>query len=328
MADSHSGLPSPTQYVEIEASYLGNLVVHRRAKALISQELYAKIKSSLLDPNNTKIGTAQFRYWARKMFQLVVVSGKPSLVHSGKPVAIKEEIYRSSADVTPLSFTVVAIELTQKSALLSLGYLRNCCTIRRCLPNMLRKNDLDLSTAWTTAGFQEISLTGEVDRPSRTAKGVPMGRAQTRENPLQDIWLNADTSQSKLSIESPPGVSETNLPPAELAPSVNSDYTDTPAANCHSYLPPKLPAERTATAPRDLQLSAQTLIKFEDPDWSFDGSTLLDVDMLSNLSAVTDDDSLQYGDPTTPRSNNSPESPNVFQFQGGRDPHQRRAIRA
>jgi hypothetical protein len=90
---SVSGLPSRAQYEQLEKEYLNNLVVHRRTKALISQELYSSITESLVDPSNTKIGTAQFRYWARKMFQLVVAGSNRTLLHAHRPVAARERIY-------------------------------------------------------------------------------------------------------------------------------------------------------------------------------------------------------------------------------------------
>jgi hypothetical protein len=87
------GLPTYERYLEIQANYLANLADHRQSKALISAELYEHIKDTLRNPSYTKESTAQFRYWVRKMFQMVVVFGQEVVAHEGKPVAVKERIY-------------------------------------------------------------------------------------------------------------------------------------------------------------------------------------------------------------------------------------------
>lgn len=77
--------------------YLDKLHAKKRDKALIDFDRYRSIEEILKNPSNTAISTAQFRYWAKKMFELS--PGETKVVcHNGKPVAIKETIYEILLD--------------------------------------------------------------------------------------------------------------------------------------------------------------------------------------------------------------------------------------
>ncbi|ORE06532.1 hypothetical protein BCV72DRAFT_228185 [Rhizopus microsporus var. microsporus] len=77
--------------------YLDKLHAKKRDKALIDFDRYRSIEEILKNPSNTAISTAQFRYWAKKMFELS--AGETKVVcHNGKPVAIKETIYEILLD--------------------------------------------------------------------------------------------------------------------------------------------------------------------------------------------------------------------------------------
>src|SRR3984957_10110956 len=99
---SPPGFPTHEQYMEVEAAYLDSLSKVKRKKALITQEMFDNIWDVLLDPN-LRIMNAQFRFWVRKMFRLSepfssdstdpAWAGDPIVLHRGRPVAIKEQLY-------------------------------------------------------------------------------------------------------------------------------------------------------------------------------------------------------------------------------------------
>ncbi|KAI9061857.1 hypothetical protein FKP32DRAFT_1575129, partial [Trametes sanguinea] len=102
------GLPTQEEYNVVEAEYLGGLDRRKKAKALISQEMFDDILLVLRCPGDQSIRTAQFRWWVRKMFKLeehmqIPLSIPPGAIaeghevdvvlHDGKEVAVKENIY-------------------------------------------------------------------------------------------------------------------------------------------------------------------------------------------------------------------------------------------
>lgn len=104
--DSRDGFPSRVAFLQQMAEYLTNLNERKREKALMGQEMYDKcvvdspssltshsISAVLLDPKNTAVGTAQFRFWSKKMFKLVNIKGTWLVTHENHPVAVKEQIY-------------------------------------------------------------------------------------------------------------------------------------------------------------------------------------------------------------------------------------------
>ncbi|KAI6118925.1 hypothetical protein EDD16DRAFT_1480654, partial [Pisolithus croceorrhizus] len=122
---SQPGFPTYEQYKRIQAAYLANLAPRKRAKALITQAMFDQIWEVLWQPDVTRIGTPQFRFWVRKMFRLVNVQGggsrigqawrashnnpengtnskgkarksedfPPVVLHENRPVAIMEQMY-------------------------------------------------------------------------------------------------------------------------------------------------------------------------------------------------------------------------------------------
>ncbi|EJD05100.1 uncharacterized protein FOMMEDRAFT_81080, partial [Fomitiporia mediterranea MF3/22] len=91
-----SGMPTRAQWKTLMDSYLESLHPSKRHKSLISQEVYDMIFRTLRNPDATRLGTPQFRFWARKMFQLVEAPNDPDVLvvtNGGRPVAIKEHIY-------------------------------------------------------------------------------------------------------------------------------------------------------------------------------------------------------------------------------------------
>lgn len=82
--------PSAHIFDSIVQDYLRNLSCKKRDKALVDQQRYGLILQVLKDPRNTAISTAQFRFWVKKMFQLLA---NEVVCHDDKPVAIQEQIY-------------------------------------------------------------------------------------------------------------------------------------------------------------------------------------------------------------------------------------------
>ncbi|KAF9328936.1 hypothetical protein BG006_007943 [Podila minutissima] len=86
-ADSHQ------EFLMLAEDYLLSLSPKKREKALLSNIMYQKILMVLLQPKNTQVSTAQFRFWAKKMFTLSTTTTHHIVCHGGKPVATKECLY-------------------------------------------------------------------------------------------------------------------------------------------------------------------------------------------------------------------------------------------
>ncbi|GAA5920158.1 hypothetical protein JCM5296_001179 [Sporobolomyces johnsonii] len=96
-ADSE-GLPSqPNFQLQIE-EYLQGLHPNKLNKALISSKLYSQVLLILADPTSTTHGTAQLRFWAKKMFKLVRCPAADFITHEDRPVAVRERLYEIISD--------------------------------------------------------------------------------------------------------------------------------------------------------------------------------------------------------------------------------------
>lgn len=91
--DGKDGFPSELDFQGILVDYMEGLNPRKREKALMSQTMYDEILSILAEPNNTRDSTAQFRFWAKKMFRLVVTAHAQVVTHENRPVAVREQIY-------------------------------------------------------------------------------------------------------------------------------------------------------------------------------------------------------------------------------------------
>lgn len=103
--DDLSGFPTYAQYKQVENAYIQSLTPRRQSKALISQSMFDRIWDVLHQPERQG-ETAQFRFWARKMFTLskthrntlgVVANGdevpQEVLLHDNLLVAVQEQLY-------------------------------------------------------------------------------------------------------------------------------------------------------------------------------------------------------------------------------------------
>ncbi|GAA5960301.1 hypothetical protein JCM10213_000866, partial [Rhodosporidiobolus nylandii] len=91
--DGSDGFPVEADFMDQMEDYLSALNPKKRAKALMTREMYATILAVLLDPHSTAHATAQFRFWAKRMFRLVVTPTANLVAHENRPVAVKDQIY-------------------------------------------------------------------------------------------------------------------------------------------------------------------------------------------------------------------------------------------
>ncbi|PYH40637.1 integrase zinc binding domain-containing protein [Aspergillus saccharolyticus JOP 1030-1] len=93
------GFPDVREFDQLMKSYVDDLSVKKQDKALIHAKRARNIKTVLLDPKDTAIESAQFRFWVKKMFKLQAVGPGVSdytrlICHEGKPVAIREKLFK------------------------------------------------------------------------------------------------------------------------------------------------------------------------------------------------------------------------------------------
>ncbi|PGH30001.1 hypothetical protein GX50_07248 [[Emmonsia] crescens] len=93
------GFPDVVEFDQLVASYVQDLSVKKQDKALIHSRRAKNIKTVLIDPKNTAIESAQFRFWVKKMFKLEPNDGRTTeskrlICHEGKPVAIREKLFK------------------------------------------------------------------------------------------------------------------------------------------------------------------------------------------------------------------------------------------
>ncbi|KAK9319097.1 hypothetical protein V1517DRAFT_67217 [Lipomyces orientalis] len=90
----YRGFPTFRQTTQLVNAYISTLSSVKKNKSLISRQMYADIKTILRDAGNTQVGSAQFRFWARRNFDLFRdTDGHVCVMHKGKPVAVREDLY-------------------------------------------------------------------------------------------------------------------------------------------------------------------------------------------------------------------------------------------
>ncbi|KAL4879993.1 hypothetical protein BJY04DRAFT_208284 [Aspergillus karnatakaensis] len=93
------GFPNVKEFDKLVKSYVDDLSVKKQDKALIHAKRARNIRTVLIDPKDTAIESAQFRFWVKKMFKLQAIGGASSdcrrmICHEGKPVAIREKLFK------------------------------------------------------------------------------------------------------------------------------------------------------------------------------------------------------------------------------------------
>ena len=89
------GFPTKEKFEQLLNEYILSLSPKKRDKALIPQKRYDNIKAVLREPKCTTIESAQFRFWAKKMFRLNNDGDANTVCHEGRPVAVREKIYEA-----------------------------------------------------------------------------------------------------------------------------------------------------------------------------------------------------------------------------------------
>ncbi|GES65612.1 hypothetical protein ATEIFO6365_0012000400 [Aspergillus terreus] len=93
------GFPNVREFDQLMKSYVEDLSVKKQDKALIHAKRARNIRTVLLDPKDTAVESAQFRFWVKKMFKLQTVGTGNSectkmICHEGKPVAVREKLFK------------------------------------------------------------------------------------------------------------------------------------------------------------------------------------------------------------------------------------------
>ncbi|KUL85860.1 hypothetical protein ZTR_07325 [Talaromyces verruculosus] len=93
------GFPLVEDFDKLMESYVNELSVKKQDKALINAQRAQHIRIVLTDPKDTSVGSAQFRFWVKKMFKLEPADSRLPMnrkwiCHEGKPVAIREKLFK------------------------------------------------------------------------------------------------------------------------------------------------------------------------------------------------------------------------------------------
>ncbi|KAJ5906269.1 uncharacterized protein N7473_003185 [Penicillium subrubescens] len=93
------GFPDVKEFDQLMQSYVDDLSVKKQDKALIHAKRARNIRTVLIDPKDTAVESAQFRFWVKKMFKLQPVGMgtadcRKMICHEGKPVAIREKLFK------------------------------------------------------------------------------------------------------------------------------------------------------------------------------------------------------------------------------------------
>ncbi|GCB19559.1 hypothetical protein AAWM_02444 [Aspergillus awamori] len=67
------GFPNVREFDQLMKSYVDDLSVKKQDKALIHAKRARNIKTVLMDPKDTAVESAQFRFWVKKMFKLQTI---------------------------------------------------------------------------------------------------------------------------------------------------------------------------------------------------------------------------------------------------------------
>ncbi|KAJ5491950.1 hypothetical protein N7453_010047 [Penicillium expansum] len=91
-----SGFPDVKEFDQLVQTYIKGLSSQKRDKALIHAERARKIRTVLINPKDTAVESAQFRFWVRKMFKLKAVGldHRKMICSTGKPVAIRQKLFK------------------------------------------------------------------------------------------------------------------------------------------------------------------------------------------------------------------------------------------
>ncbi|CUS10017.1 unnamed protein product [Tuber aestivum] len=234
---SLEGFPTQAEFENLLNEYILSLSPKKRDKALIPQKRYDNILAVLRDPKCTTIESAQFRFWAKKMFRLVPDDDNVGVVcHEGKPVAVREQLYhvltsshgqaqhggrdKTSAQVRKY-FSWVPKELIAR-------FVRNCpsCTLRRSNPLEYSVANSARQAIDTTPTYITSSASSS-QRSSMSSMSSPMTTMPPSHQVVAQLAL----------VSSPP--------PSNLVPATANSHT-------YSYSFPEMPLDPRMYGPSDL----------------------------------------------------------------------------
>ncbi|KAH0602299.1 uncharacterized protein H6S33_009817 [Morchella sextelata] len=194
-------------------------------KALIPQKRYENIRAVLRDPKCTTIESAQFRFWAKKMFRLVQQEdGYNDVVcHEGKPVAVREDLYHvlttSHGQAQHGGRDKTSAQGTKE---LIARFVRNCpsCTLRRSSPLEFsaasNANRMSQQTMESCAPYLTSPASSTGSPPQRHVMNSPSNSSTSSMSQFQQVVssaasspLNAPSSQDSYGYSFP---SVVNMP--------------------------------------------------------------------------------------------------------------------
>ncbi|KAK9480735.1 hypothetical protein V1514DRAFT_325261 [Lipomyces japonicus] len=88
------GLPTYDQCNYLVNAYVETLSAVKKDKSLVTRSMYQNIISTLKQVHGPFTKSAQFRFWAKRNFELFRdAEGNLKIMHKGKPIAIREDLY-------------------------------------------------------------------------------------------------------------------------------------------------------------------------------------------------------------------------------------------
>ncbi|GAA5946792.1 hypothetical protein JCM3775_004709, partial [Rhodotorula graminis] len=91
--DGPEDLPGRDAFEAAVEEYLQGLHAIKRTKALMGDELHDLVRAILREPQNTKQGDPQMRFWVRQRFTLLAAPEGDSVVHEDKKVVLRSHLF-------------------------------------------------------------------------------------------------------------------------------------------------------------------------------------------------------------------------------------------
>ncbi|GAA5853334.1 hypothetical protein JCM9279_003362 [Rhodotorula babjevae] len=93
VADGPEAMPDRDAFEAAVEEYLQSLHAIKRSKALMSDPLHHLVLSILREPQNTKQGDPQMRFWVRQRFTLLAAPDGDFVVHEDKKVVLRSHLF-------------------------------------------------------------------------------------------------------------------------------------------------------------------------------------------------------------------------------------------
>ncbi|GAA5918048.1 hypothetical protein JCM6882_008156 [Rhodosporidiobolus microsporus] len=152
-AEGPAGMPTLEQFEEEVEKYLQGLHPSKRAKALMTRDLYDNIRFILAHPGNTSVGDPQLRFWARQRFQVVTKLDGPVLVHEKRQVVTRDRLYEVLCEAHEVSahggrdktFSIIKRKYSYIPKEVAAGFVKACpkCVTKRVTHRGKRRREDD-----------------------------------------------------------------------------------------------------------------------------------------------------------------------------------------